>query len=278
MASDLSTDQRPLSSSWNNWGQSQSKALPSALSVVCDEDPPDKQAWNNSDSTSSSQSSSRQELSSIMDNDGPANNSGVWNSSSFNDNNLTPTPHATHSSSSLPHPDQNNQWSSNRGAFSAPSSPSLPRSQSQPDPSSNSMARPSVDDSAVRSWNTKHKSPRSQSSSDQPSGWEQNAQTARRSSVDMSQSFTNETGISNNPWQYTSRPQDMYQQRGFPGREQWNDSHLAPNSVDISGILKRLTLDKYFHVFEVGVVYIAFHNVATLPLLGLWRFGSRQSN
>lgn len=267
MASDLSTDQRPLSSSWNNWGQSQSKALPSALSVVCDEDPPDKQAWNNSDSTSSSQSSSRQELSSIMDNDGPANNSGVWNSSSFNDNNLTPTPHATHSSSSLPHPDQNNQWSSNRGAFSAPSSPSLPRSQSQPDPSSNSMARPSVDDSAVRSWNTKHKSPRSQSSSDQPSGWEQNAQTARRSSVDMSQSFTNETGISNNPWQYTSRPQDMYQQRGFPGREQWNDSHLAPNSVDISGILKRLTLDKYFHVFEVGVVYIAFHNV-----LGLWRF------
>lgn len=235
-----------MGNSWS-WGQNKT-TLPSALSVVCDDNPPDKQAWNNSDSTSSSQSSSRQELNSIMDNEGP---SVVWSSSNFDDNNLTPTPN----SSSLSHPDPSNhgttQWNSARGAFSAPSSPSMPRSQSQPDSSSKSPARPSVDDSGVRSWN-KHKSPRSQSSSDTPSGWNHNTQEARRSSVDMS--FPGE--ISKSPWQYSSRQQELYQSNY--SREPWADSHVSPSSVDVANVLKRLTLEKYLSVFQVRLVWFLF--------------------
>jgi hypothetical protein len=45
----------------------------------------------------------------------------------------------------------------------------------------------------------------------------------------------------------------MYQ-HGYQGREQWGDSHFAPSTINVSSVLKRLTLEKYLHVFEVGVV------------------------
>lgn len=239
----------------NSWPWSQNKTtMPSALSVICDDNSNDKQAWNNSDSTSSSQSSSRQELNSIMDSEGTTGN--VWTSSNIDDNNLTPTPHSSHS---LPHPDPGgpSQWNSSRGAFSAPSSPSLPRSQSQPEPVNKSPPRPSVDDNGVKFWN-KHKSPRSQSSSDTPHGWNPSAQGTRRSSNDMS--FPGD--LSKSPWQYSSRQQEIYQSN-YTSREPWRESHASPSAGEVAAILKRLTLEKYLPLFQVCHIF-AFVDLSML--------------
>ncbi|XP_032234858.2 ankyrin repeat and KH domain-containing protein 1 isoform X2 [Nematostella vectensis] len=245
---------KPLATS-SIWGQMGPQGHPgSSLSVTCDEETPEKQAWNNSDSTSSSRSSSRQELSSIMDADS-ATNSGVWNSCAFADD-ITPTPQTGSGPLSMPHPSQamnvNTQWSSNRGAYSAPSSPSQPRSQSQPEPGSESVGlQPSMDDSAVQ-WNSKEKSPRSHSSSDQTSGWNSGSQQApRRSSIDLSQSYQMEGGgVPSGPWQYPSRQQEVCS-AGFGVREPWREPPSTLGSgFDVPMILKRLTLEKYLPVFE----------------------------
>ena len=125
---------KPLSSG-SIWSPVGSQPLSSTLTVVCDEEHCDKQGWNNSDSTSSSRSSSRQELSSIMDSENAAG-TNVWNSSAFAED-LTPTPqeHSMEFDPSLRGQGLSSvtHWGSNRGAFSAPSSPSLQRTQPNPE-------------------------------------------------------------------------------------------------------------------------------------------------
>ena len=257
-ASDLRGDSgtfKPLSS--GIWGPVTSQPPhATSLSVVCDDGSPDKQAWNNSDSTSSSRSSSRQELSSIMDSDAPGN-SGVWNSSAFVED-MTPTPQQTSGGMNTALSDQGvptgTQWVPGRGAYSAPSSPSLPRTHNLPESAPPSMGgRPSVDDFAVRSWASKQRSPRSLSSSEPSPGWSDNLPTQpRRSSVDLSQPVGSESSIPAHPWQHYPRmPQGPYPS-GLAMRENWleQQSALSGNS-EINQLLQRLGLEKYIPVFEV---------------------------
>lgn len=237
---------KPLSAN-SIWG-------PAALSVVCDDDSHDKQAWNNSDSTSSSsRSSSRQELSSIMDSEGAPSN-GMWNSAYTEE--LTPTPQQSGVGLHSSLPDQGSctgsQWASARGAYSAPSSPSLPRTNNQPLSGPPSVvAQPSVDDIAVSSWTSKQRSPRSQSSSEPLStGWTENVPAQRRSSVDMSQSFPGDAGIPSHPWQEVQHSQGY--PPGLVTRENWKETGgVRSASVDVTQLLQRLALEKYLPVFEV---------------------------
>lgn len=261
-ASDLRGDSgtfKPLSS--GIWGPVTSQPPPPAshvtsLSVVCDDGSPDKQAWNNSDSTSSSRSSSRQELSSIMDSD-VQGNSGVWNSSAFVED-MTPTPQQASGGMSTALSDQGvptgAQWVPGRGAYSAPSSPSLPRTQNLPESAPPSVGgRPSVDDFAVRSWASKQRSPRSLSSSEASTGWSENLPTqARRASVDLSQPGGGESTIPAHPWQQYSRmPQGPYPP-GLTMRENWIDQQSSSTVIsEINQLLQRLALEKYIPVFEV---------------------------
>ena len=256
-SSDLRGDSgtfKPLSS--GIWGPVTSQPHATSLSVVCDDGTPDKQAWNNSDSTSSSRSSSRQELSSIMDSDVPGNSS-MWNSSAFIED-MTPTPQQASGGMNTALSDQGvptgSQWVPGRGAYSAPSSPSLPRTQNLPESAPPSMGgRPSLDDFAVRSWASKQRSPRSLSSSEPSTGWNENLPAQpRRSSVDLSQSVGGESNIPAHPWQQYSRmPQGAYPP-GLSMRENWLEQQSAPsNNSEINQLLQRLGLEKYIPVFEV---------------------------
>lgn len=255
-ASDLCGDSgtfKPLSS--GIWAPVAPQPHATSLSVICDDGTPEKQAWNNSDSTSSSRSSSRQELSSIMDSDIPGNSS-MWNSSAFVED-MTPTPqHATGgmntalSDQGVP---SGSQWVPGRGAYSAPSSPSLPRTHSLPESAPPTMGgHPSVDDFAVHSWASKQRSPRSLSSSEPSTGWNEELPTQhRRSSVDLSQSVGGENTIPAHPWQQYSRmPQGPFPP-GLAMRENWSthQSALVGNS-EINQLLQRLGLEKYIPVFE----------------------------
>ena len=83
--------------------------------------------------------------------------------------------------------------------------------------------RPSVDDFAVRSWASKQRSPRSLSSSEPSTGWNENLPAQpRRSIVDLSQSGGGENRIPAHPWQQYSR-----MTRGYPPgltmRENWRE-------------------------------------------------------
>lgn len=247
---------KPLSS--GIWGPVTSQPHATSLSVVCDEGTPDKQAWNNSDSTSSSRSSSRQELSSIMDSD-VSGNSSMWNSSAFVED-MTPTPQQASGGMNTALSDQGvptgSQWVPGRGAYSAPSSPSLPRTHNLPESAPPSMGgRPSLDDFAVQSWASKQRSPRSLSSSEPSTGWNENLPAQpRRSSVDLSQSVGSESTIPAHPWQQYSRmPQGLYPP-GLTMRENWLDQQSAQNSnSEINQLLQRLGLEKYIPVFEVCI-------------------------
>lgn len=256
-ASDLRGDSgtfKPLSS--GIWGPVTSQPPHAAsLSVVCDEGTPDKQAWNNSDSTSSSRSSSRQELSSIMDSDVPASNT-MWNSSAFVED-MTPTPQEAQGGMNTALSDQGvptgSQWVPGRGAYSAPSSPSLPRTHNLPESAPPSMGgRPSVDDFAVRSWASKQRSPRSLSSSEPSTGWNENLPAQpRRSSVDLSQSGGGENSIPAHPWQQYSRMPQGYPP-GLTMRENWREQPAPTSSnSEINQLLQRLGLEKYVPLFEV---------------------------
>lgn len=262
-ASDLRSDSgtfKPLSS--GIWGPVTSQPPHAAsLSVVCDEGTPDKQAWNNSDSTSSSRSSSRQELSSIMDSDVPASNT-MWNSPAFVED-MTPTPQEAQGGMNTALSDQGvptgSQWVPGRGAYSAPSSPSLPRTHSLPESAPPSMGgRPSVDDFAVRSWASKQRSPRSLSSSEPPTGWNENLPAQpRRSSVDLSQSGGSENSIPAHPWQQYSRLPQGYPP-GLTMRENWREQSASTSSnSEIKQLLQRLGLEKYVPVFEVWLKNVA---------------------
>ena len=118
-----------------------------------------------------------QQLSSIMDSDAPASNT-LWNSPAFVED-MTPTPQEAQGGMNTALSDQGvptgSQWVPGRGAYSAPSSPSLPRTHNLPESAPPSMGgRPSVNDFAVRSWASKQRSPRSFSSSEPPTGWNEN--------------------------------------------------------------------------------------------------------
>ena len=245
---------KPLSSG-SIWGPPGNQHPPAtSLSVVCDDDSPEKQPWNNSDSTSSSRSSSRQELTSIMDSEVPAN-SGLWNSSAFVED-LTPTPQEALVGMSAPLPDQgastSSQWVPGRAAYSAPSSPSLPRTQHLPDSAPPSMGgHPSVDDLAVRPWVSKQRSPRSLSSSEPSTGWTGNLpMPVRRSSVDLSQSVVGENSIPAHPWHY-SRPVSQGYPPGLTIRKNWREQTAPHNNSEIMQLLQQLGLEKYLPVFEV---------------------------
>ena len=141
-----------------------------------------------------------------------------------------------------------------RGAYSAPSSPSLPRTQNLPESAPPSVGgRPSVDDFAVRSWTSKQRSPRSLSSSEASTGWSENLPTQpRRSSVDLSQPGVGESTIPAHPWQQYSRmPQGPYPP-GLTMRENWIDQQSSSTGIsEINQLLQRLALEKYIPVFEV---------------------------
>lgn len=252
---------KPLSS--GIWGPVTSQPPPHAasLSVVCDDGTPDKQAWNNSDSTSSSRSSSRQELSSIMDSDVQAGSS-MWNSSAFVED-MTPTPQEVQGGMNTAMSDQGvptgSQWVPGRGAYSAPSSPSLPRTHNLPESAPPSMGgRPSVDDFAVRSWASKQRSPRSLSSSEPSTGWNENLPSQpRRSSVDLSQPGGGENSIPAHPWQQYSRMPQGYPP-GLTMRENWREQPAPVNNSEINQLLQRLGLEKYVPLFEVWLRNVAW--------------------
>ncbi|XP_027047638.1 ankyrin repeat domain-containing protein 17-like isoform X3 [Pocillopora damicornis] len=254
-ASDLRGDSGTFKSlSSGIWGPVSSQPPHAAsLSVVCDDSTPDKQAWNNSDSTSSSRSSSRQELSSIMDSDLPPSNN-VWNSSALLED-MTPTPQEAQGGINTALSDQGvptgSQWVPGRGAYSAPSSPSLPRAHNLPESAPPSMGgRPSVDDFAVRSWNSKRRSPRSLSSSEPSTAWNENLPAQpRRSSVDLSQPGGGENSIPAHPWQQYSRLPQGYPP-GLTMRENWREQQGPVGNSEINQLLQRLSLEKYVPLFE----------------------------
>ena len=245
---------KPLSS--GIWGPVTPQPHATSLSVICDDGTPDKQAWNNSDSTSSSRSSSRQELSSIMDSDIPGNSS-MWNSSAFVED-MTPTPQQATGGMNTALSDQGvpsaSQWVPGRGAYSAPSSPSLPHTHTLPESAPPSMGgRPSFDDFAVQSWASKQRSPRSLSNIESSTGWnEEIPAQRRRSSVDLSQSVSGENTIPAHPWQQYSRLLQGPFPPGLASRENWLEHQSASvGNSEINQLLQRLGLEKYILVFEV---------------------------
>lgn len=269
-SSELNSDApafKPLSSG-SIWSPVGSQPLATALTVVCDEESVDKQGWNNSDSTSSSRSSSRQELSSIMDSDNTGN--GVWNSSAFAED-LTPTPQGNSMEFNTalrgPGVSTSSHWGGNRGAFSAPSSPSLQRTQI--DSEVVPPGQPAVDDIAIRTWPTKQKSPRSISLTEQPLSWSTGNQGHRRANSDIDREGVSEGKMPSHPWPYSPSQAQPPSQHSYPPglipgtRDSWRENS-SPNTasqsgtstrIDLGQTLQRLGLEKYLHVFEVCTVH-----------------------
>ena len=196
-----------------------------------------------------------------MDSDLPPSNN-VWNSSALLED-MTPTPQEAQGGINTALSDQGvptgSQWVPGRGAYSAPSSPSLPRAHNLPESAPPSMGgRPSVDDFAVRSWNSKRRSPRSLSSSEPSTAWNENLPAQpRRSSVDLSQPGGSENSIPAHPWQQYSRLPQGYPP-GLTMRENWREQQGPVGNSEINQLLQRLSLEKYVPLFEVWLIYFSF--------------------
>ena len=193
---------------------------------------------------------------------------GVWNSSAFADD-LTPTPQVNNIEFNPSLRGQGvstgTHWNGNRGAFSAPSSPSLQRTQI--DSEVVPPGQPAVDDIAVRTWPVKQKSPRSVSLTDQPLNWSASNQGHRRTNSEICRDGINENRMPSHSWPYSPSqtqppaPQHSYPPGLMPGtRDSWRKNTssssvtqtLTSSGFDLGQTLQRLGLEKYLHVFQVS--------------------------
>ncbi len=203
--------------------------------MAADTDVVESVGWENSNSASSSRSSSRLELSSIMENE--------KNASSFQH---TTSPDVANACDVKELSDEYpGSWISTRGAQSAPSSPSLVRSRDQ----RMKFTRPvtaqsnSYDDMSDRLWSSRR------TDDDPPdfdSLWNANITQAQSSSSLYNQQV-NRRG--------TSSPKlgSFKQYHDTPGVNRWSDPMLdtSPFSLDVMRLLEQLSLTKYKQTFEV---------------------------
>ena len=196
-------------------------------------------AWDNSNSASSSRSSSRLELSSIMENE--------KNISASSFQQTTPPDALSTCDANELSDEYPGSWISSRGARSAPSSPSLVRSRDQ----RMKFTRPvtaqsnSYDDMSDRLWSSRR------TNDDPPdfdSAWSTNITQAQSSSSIYSDRVSHRS---------TSSPKlgSFKQYHDTSCSNNWSDPILetSPISHDVMRLLEQLSLTKYKQTFEVNV-------------------------
>lgn len=219
-----------------------SPVQPKGPSVGGDGDVFEGSGWDNSNSASSSRSSSRLELSSIMENEKNAT------TSSF----LQTSPPSVSEGMEKSETDQDYQssWLSTRGAHSAPSSPSPVRSRDQ----RMKLSRPvtaqsnSYDDMSDRLW--------SRRTSDEPSVADMKWATdvgPSSSATNVYQNHLSDSGGDHGNVLNSSAKLGSFKQYETTGVNKWNDPLLDNSAIaDVRRLLERLSLSKYKQTFEVN--------------------------
>ena len=193
--------------------------------------------WDNSNSASSSRSSSRLELSSIMENE---RNIAASSFQQTTPPDVLNTCDVNELSDEYP-----GSWISSRGAHSAPSSPSLVRSRDQrmKFPRPVTAQSNSYDDMSDRLWSSRR------TSDDPPnfdSAWNTNITQAQSSSSIYSERVSHRN---------TSSPKlgSFKQYRDTSCSNAWGDPILetSPFAHDVMRLLEQLSLTKYKQTFEV---------------------------
>ena len=192
--------------------------------------------WENSNSASSSRSSSRLELSSIMENE--------KNASSFQ---RSTSPDVACDVKELSD-ECPGSWISSRGAHSAPSSPSLIRSRDHRMKHTRPVTAQSnsFDDMSDRLW------PSRRANDDDPpvfdSLWNANITQAQSSSSIYNQQVNSHS---------TSSPKlgSFKHYHDTSGVNKWSDPMLETFSHDVMRLLEQLSLTKYKQTFEVQLPF-----------------------
>lgn len=203
--------------------------------MIVDTDVVESTAWDNSNSASSSRSSSRLELSSIMENEKNVSTSTLQRTTSADEDNTCDVKELCDEYPA--------SWISTRGAHSAPSSPSLVRSRDQ----HAKLSRPvtaqssSFDDMSDRLWS----SGTSDGPPDFDSAWNANITQAQSSSSIYSEHVTNRNTMS-------PKLGSFKQYRETSGANKWSDPMLDTSHHDVVRLLERLSLTKYRQTFEVN--------------------------
>jgi hypothetical protein len=200
-------------------------------SVAADTDAVEAAGWENSNSASSSRSSSRLELSSIMENE--------KNASSFQRNTSPDVACDVACDVKELSDEYPGSWMSSRGAHSAPSSPSLVRSRDHRMKHTRPVTAQSnsYDDMSERLW---------RDSEDPPpvfdSLWNANITQAQSSS-----------SLYNQQVNRTSSPKlgSFKQYHDASGVNNWSDPMLESFAHDVMRLLEQLSLTKYKQTFEV---------------------------
>lgn len=209
-----------------------------AKSMSVETDAVDSAGWENSNSASSSRSSSRLELSSIMENEKNASLSSSFPPTSSLD--VINTCDVKELNNECP-----GSWISSRGAHSAPSSPSLVRSRDD----CARFSRPvtaqsnSYDDMSDRLWSSSR-------SYDNPqnfgSPWSTNITQTQSSSRIYDEHISNRSSPS-------PKSGSFKQFREPSAVNKWSDPLFenSPFSPDVMRFLEQLSLSKYKQTFEV---------------------------
>ena len=209
--------------------------------------------WDNSNSASSSRSSSRLELSSIMENEKNATTSPFPQTSPPDTRENNGIDLMDESTTDL---EYQNSWLPTRGAHSAPSSPSLVRSRDQ----RLKVTRPitaqpnSYDDMSDRLWSR----PANEDSSDADTNWNANvAHTSSGSSV--YHNHVNNVGDHADVLKSSQKLGSFKQYPETAGVNKWRNPLFDPAAIaDVLRLLERLSLTKYKQTFEVTVIHLSF--------------------
>ena len=223
--------------------------------------------WEPSSSPTSSLSSSRQELNNIMDDDSGVGGSNLWSQTPSSEKGSSSQP--AHEPSFLETALEATPWLNSRGAYSAPSSPALQRSNDKPFLTPNKQnlkSHPSMEELNSRLWGQGY----IEQPEEDPS-WKLNRSTppllhSRRYSSDAVAVVNNESaqdsGMSS---PHHGKSNDM--NKASSG-EKTIESTLVPSSVwrqdrfesvaSMNDLLNSLSLDRYKDIFLVKISSYCF--------------------
>ena len=217
-----------------------SPVQPKVPSVGGDGDAVEVSGWDNSNSASSS--SSRLELSSIMENEKNATTSSFLQTSPPSEGN------DVMEKSETDH-DYQSSWLSSRGARSAPTSPSLVRCEQRMKLSRPVTAQSNSYDDMMsdRLW--------SRRTSDEPLvadiKWSSDVGPTS-STTNVYQNHLNDSGVDYGNVLNSSAKLGSFKQYETTGVNNWNDPLLDTSPIaDVLHLLERLSLSKYKQTFEV---------------------------
>ena len=239
--------------------------------------------WEPSSSPTSSLSSSRQELNNILDNDSGVGGSNLWSQTPTSEKDSSSQP--ARESSFLETALGATPWLNSRGAYSAPSSPALQRSNDNPFLTPNKQnlkSHPSMEELNSRVWGKEYMEQTEENPSWGSSRSSPPTRQGRRFSsgaVVVSNDNTQDSGMSS--------PHNKNSESSRTSRvEKPNDSPLVASSVwrqerfesvaSMNDLLSSLALDRYKDLFQVMIVLMRFcsKNILTTLLytfIKLWQ-------